>query len=235
MASLSKVHLGYAALAVGLGVGGFVLGRFSAKQNQTAAIREIASDPKMAEAAHAVAALDDFRKSFQVNGANEADQKAKEKAEKDAEDKKRNDATDTLETPEVRVKVVTVYRGKLNRENNSFGGRGEDKPLDHDCLLVGYRIDNLSKTTVLDASLSNCQDNFGNKLDAEHDYDYRDVLTHLGLTDLNTDKISPGESKVGYYVLKKPLANATCYIYHVYVSKVNGENSDIGYIKALTK
>lgn len=231
-----RIHIFYILGAVVLATATFFVGR---RTGQHSELTEIASDPKMVEAAKAVNTLSDWGKALQGNSkefeAAEAKRKAEADAEAAAEAKRQMDATDTVQNQDVRIHVDKIYRGKVLAQTSGF--REEKKePLGYDCLLIRYKVENLSHDSLLDASAYEVLDNFGNKLESTHDYDYSDLLKRLELEDLNTEKLAPGESKYRYDAFKQPLPNAKWYIIKMVVRKANGESSkEPLYVKALNK
>jgi len=226
MASGPKIHVVYIILAIAMAFGGFFFGRHTVQRIDSETLKEVTSDPKMAEAAQAVNALKSWGDSMKDNVAKAA---AEEKNKRDLDERERNAATDSLQTPDVLIKAVKTYRGKLKARSVSL--RNDPEFLDHDCLAVAYVVENVSKTAMVTESVRDAFDNFGNKLEQETEADYSDVIRLVGAGKVEDGQIAPGELRLGYVVLKRPLPNASWLVIDMSISKANGENVRAGYIK----
>src|SRR5258706_5425098 len=217
--SSMKTHAFYIVAILVLTFAGFLVGRQTGQRTE---LKEIASDPKLAEAAHAVNALHEWGKNIQSN---QKEFKERKEAETAAESKRIVDATDGITTTEVRIQLDKLYRGKLLARARF--GESEKEPLPFDCLLVRYKLENVSPNTLLDALAYEAADNFGNELESLHEYGYSDACRLLALDPkaTNYEKIGPGESKFGFAVFKQPLPNAKWFVVKMSIRKANGDSS----------
>jgi hypothetical protein len=199
-----SLHEAYLLLACGLGVGGFVVGRKTVQRQNEEALKQIAADPKTAEAVKAVNALNELRCAF--GGA-----AAEDKAKADAEARARALATGSVQTDKVRITIDAVYRGRIPRREE-VQQPADSEPHQKEYLIVKYRVTNITKTATVDASADDCADNFGNKLERATDIDSTAASKLMAIPpDQEEGQILPGETRLKAIAFGRPLPNAEWY------------------------